>query len=217
MTTHSSAVSVKDLAAALRAYAAGCWHLEAATELFIRDYTFLCRGDFRQYIDAANGEDGLRARVDWKRVAHDLDARAIPASGGELRNLRVMTQLADVDGLGGALSGTDTPSVGLILHGTARAAGWHQTLRSPAPYFLVTGKFDTAPPPETVPRNSRVAVKKPTFQQSRAQARRLVGDAGDAMIGDWVGEDLATWQMTALRKYQKAIAAAKAALDEASA
>lgn len=200
-------LSVKELAAALRISAAGDWNAEAAVEMLVRDFTFLRRPDFRTYISVVVDEDGtLGARVNWRQVAEDLAEHRIPGSGGELRMLRAIAQLTAVD-----LSGTDRRRIALILHGVAHSAGWHQGKR---PVVLVTGRFDTEPADDNTPPGPPAT--RPTFEQSRARARRLVGDARDEMTGDWVGADLTARQWEALRALHKAVAAAEQALDDAA-
>jgi hypothetical protein len=209
MTRHPDAadVSVKDLAAALRLSAEGDWNQSAAVEMLCRDFTYLRKPDFRRYIIVVRDEDGtLGARVDWQQVHQALDAREIPGSGGERRFLRATTQRAMAE-----LSGTDRKRVALILHGVAHSAGWHQ---GDGPTLLVTGRYDTEPPPDAPPGHR--APTRPTFEQSRAQARRLVGDARDEMIGDWIGSGLTSQQWEALRTYHAAIAVAEQALDAAA-
>ncbi|HEX3731533.1 MAG TPA: hypothetical protein VHU91_01210 [Mycobacteriales bacterium] len=57
----------------------------------------------------------------------------------------------------------------------------------------------------------------PTFQDMRAEAYRLLGDAQDTLRSDWLtGTGPTQQQATALTEARRAIAAAKTALDRAA-
>ncbi len=84
------------LAAALRAAAAGIHPDEAAAGLIISHGTFLHREDFLCHVEtAACISDGTpMAWIDWDAVIAALDGGRLPASGGEKRIVRLAASLA---------------------------------------------------------------------------------------------------------------------------
>ena len=91
-------MTADDLAAALRACAAGVYPLEAGVALLISNGTFVHRDDFtRRFITTgASISDGttLMAAVDWNAAITPLRAGELPCSGGERRVLQLSASLA---------------------------------------------------------------------------------------------------------------------------
>jgi hypothetical protein len=91
-------MNINDLAAALRACAAGLYPLEAGTELLIANGTFLHRGDFTSRFTKHCTSDGIAmAAIDWDAAATALAAGGLPCSGGERRILQLSASLAGGD------------------------------------------------------------------------------------------------------------------------
>jgi len=128
-------VNVNDLAASLRACAAGLCPLEAGTELLIANGTFLHRGDFTSRFTKHGTSNGIAmAAIDWDAAATALAAGGLPCSGGERRILQLSASLAGgipvdlrdtVTGLDGANS---TRLLTAIRHATGRRADANQVL-----------------------------------------------------------------------------------------
>jgi len=132
------ALSLDQIATALRAWARGLYPLEAAVELLIAHDTWLRRSDFRRSALWISDDGPILIGVDWA-AAGDLAERA-PASRSEISMLTVATSLAShhpAPRLGDLLSGLDRANVALVLHAIAHTAGWHE--RGTA--ALVTGQF----------------------------------------------------------------------------
>ena len=119
-----------DLAAALRACAAGVYPLEAGVALLISNGTFVHRDDFtRRFITAgASISDGTTpmAAVDWDAAITALNAGELPCSGGERRVLQLSASLAGgipVD-LRDAVTSLDETNIArlvtAILHGSGK-------------------------------------------------------------------------------------------------
>ncbi|MCX9190573.1 hypothetical protein C3Y87_03920 [Carbonactinospora thermoautotrophica] len=91
-------MGVPELAAALRAQAAGYYPHEAAVELLIQHWSWLARGDFlRRYVDyeddpAVTGGEPM-AGVRWKAAITALNTGRLPASAGEGVILRIAASL----------------------------------------------------------------------------------------------------------------------------
>ena len=88
-------MNTDDLAAALRACAAGLYPLEAGTELLISNGTFLHRDDFTsRFIDHGTSGGTPMAAIDWDAAITALDTGGLPCSGGERRILQLSASLA---------------------------------------------------------------------------------------------------------------------------
>ena len=83
------------LAAALRAAAAGIHPDEAAAGLIISHGTFLRREDFLCHVETAAciGDGTPMAWIDWDAVIAALDGGRLPASGREKRIVRIAASL----------------------------------------------------------------------------------------------------------------------------
>jgi hypothetical protein len=109
-------MTTDELAAALRACAAGLYPLEAGTELLISNGTFLRRGDFTTWFITRGTSGGApMAAIDWDAAITALNSGDLPCSGGERRILQLSASLAA--GTPVSLRGTVT---GLDDHNTAR-------------------------------------------------------------------------------------------------
>jgi hypothetical protein len=122
-------VTASDLAAALRACAAGLYPSEAAVALLIAHDTFLHRSDFTgrfitRGISISDGTTEL-ASIDWDAAITALDAGELPCSGGERRILRLAASLTAgilVD-LSDAITGLDQDNIHLIINAIQHASG----------------------------------------------------------------------------------------------
>jgi len=81
----------RDLAAALRACAAGLCSLEAGVALLIESGAFLHRPDFTSRFIEHGTET---AAIDWHAAISALNDGELPCSGGERRILRLSASLA---------------------------------------------------------------------------------------------------------------------------
>ena len=122
-------MTADDLAAALRACAAGLYPLEAGTELLIGNGTFLHRDDFTsRFITVATSiSDGTTpmAAIDWDAAATALHAGELPCSGGERRVLKLSSSLAGgtpVD-LRNAVTGLDDGNIARLVTAILHASG----------------------------------------------------------------------------------------------
>ncbi|MET9825115.1 hypothetical protein ABZ038_26525 [Streptomyces sp. NPDC006349] len=73
-----------------------------------------------------SGPDPKPYGVDWVKVVEALEARELPASGGELRLLALAASLAHPAArlpLGDAVTGLDSTNLRLVLHAIATANG----------------------------------------------------------------------------------------------
>jgi hypothetical protein len=115
------------LAAALRAAAAGIHPDEAAAGLIISHGAFLHREDFLCHAEtAACISDGApMAWIDWNAVIAALDSGRLPASGGEKRIVRIAASLAagHLVSLRDAIPGLDQRSLELVTAAICHAAG----------------------------------------------------------------------------------------------
>ena len=118
------------LAAALRAAAAGIHPDEAAAGLIISHGTFLRREDFLRHVEtaAAISDDTPMAWIDWDAVIAALDGGRLPASGGEKRIVRLAASLAAGHpvSLRDAIPGLDRQSLELVTAAIRHAAGQPQ-------------------------------------------------------------------------------------------
>ena len=115
-------MNTDDLAAALRACAAGLYPLEAGTELLISNGTFLHRDDFTSRFITYGISDGTpMAAIDWDAAITALNAGGLPCSGGERRILQLSASLA----AGTPVSLRDTVT-GLDDHNTATPDNRHR-------------------------------------------------------------------------------------------
>lgn len=128
MTTDLQTVGNHDLAAALRAQAAGYLTHEAAVQLLeVGDW--LLRMDLRKFIDYSDDPDETGgeplARVRWAEVVAALDSGELYASGAAGRVLRIAASLAGgvpVD-LRDALSGLGSAHAAAVVRAVAHATG----------------------------------------------------------------------------------------------
>ena len=122
-------MTTDNLVAALRACATGLYPLEAATELFISNGTFLHRHDFTsRFIEQGTSiSDGTTpmAAIDWDAAITALHAGELPCSGRERRILQLSASLADgipVD-LRDAVTGLDDGNVAKLVTAILHASG----------------------------------------------------------------------------------------------
>jgi len=122
-------VTADDLAAALRACAAGLYPLEAGVALLAGNGTFLHRDDFtsRFITTGTSISDGttLMAAIDWDAAIAALHAGELPCSGGERRVLELSSSLADgtpVD-LRDAVTGLDDGNIARLVTAILHASG----------------------------------------------------------------------------------------------
>lgn len=117
-----------DLAAALRAHAAGVYSLQAAADLLISHATWLHRRDFTiPFIDTSCGPcpDTELSYVNWEAAVTALDTGNLPCSGSEGQMLRLAASLADgipVD-LRDALTGLDADNISLVTRAVLHVSG----------------------------------------------------------------------------------------------
>jgi hypothetical protein len=119
-------VDVNDLAAALRACAAGFCPVEAGVALLISNETFLHRDDFTsRFIQHGTTCSTPMAAVDWDGAITALQAGELPCSGGERRILLLAASLAaDTPvGLGDTVTGIDDANISRLLTAVRHAAG----------------------------------------------------------------------------------------------
>jgi hypothetical protein len=122
-------VTTDNLVAALRACATGLYPLEAATELFISNGTFLHRHDFtNRFIEQGTSiSDGTTpmASIDWNAAITALQAGELSCSGGERRILLLSASLAagiPVD-LRDTATGLDDANIARLLTAIQHASG----------------------------------------------------------------------------------------------
>jgi hypothetical protein len=122
-------VTADDLAAALRACAAGLYPLEAGTALLIANGTFLRRDDFTsrfiQHGTSISDGTTLMAAIDWDAVITALHVGELPCSGGERRVLELSASLAGgipVD-LREAVTGLDDGNIARLVTAVLHASG----------------------------------------------------------------------------------------------
>jgi hypothetical protein len=122
-------MTVDDLAAALRACAAGLNPLEAGVALLTVNGTFLHRPDFTsRFITIATSiSDGTTpmAAIDWDAAITALHAGGLPCSGGERRVLELSSSLAGgipVD-LRDAVTGLDDGNIARLVTAILHASG----------------------------------------------------------------------------------------------
>ena len=119
-------MDVNDLAAALRACAAGFCPVEAGVALLISNETFLHRDDFTsRFIQHGTTCSTPMAAVDWDGAITALQAGELPCSGGERRILLLAASLAaDTPvGLGDTVTGIDDANISRLLTAIRHAAG----------------------------------------------------------------------------------------------
>ena len=122
-------MTTDNLVAALRACATGLYPLEAATELFISNGTFLHRHDFTsRFIEHGTSiSDGTTpmAAIDWNAAITALNSGDLPCSGGERRILQLSASLAvgiPVD-LRDAATGLDDANIARLLTAIRHTSG----------------------------------------------------------------------------------------------
>ena len=119
-------MDVNDLAAALRACAAGFCPVEAGVALLISNETFLHRDDFTsRFIQHGTTCSTPMAAVDWDGAITALQAGELPCSGGERRILLLAASLAAGTpvGLGDTVTGIDDANINRLLTAIRHAAG----------------------------------------------------------------------------------------------
>ena len=119
-------MNTDDLAAALRACAAGLYPLEAGTELLISNGTFLHRDDFTSQVHRPRHQRGTpMAAIDWDAAITALASGNLPCSGGERRILLLSASLAagiPVD-LRDTITGLDDHNTALLVTAIRHATG----------------------------------------------------------------------------------------------
>ncbi|MGH3194402.1 MAG: hypothetical protein ACRDNT_00395 [Streptosporangiaceae bacterium] len=122
-------MTADDLAAALRACAAGLYPLEAGVALLTGNETFLRRDDFTsRFITVGTSiSDGTTpmADIDWDAAIAALHAGELPCSGGERRVLQLSSSLAGgipVD-LRDAVTGLDDGNISRLVTAILHASG----------------------------------------------------------------------------------------------
>lgn len=122
-------MTADDLAAALRACAAGLYSHEAGVALLAGNETFLHRDDFtsRFITTGTSISDGttLMANIDWNAAITALHAGELPCSGGERRILELSSSLAGgipVD-LRDAITGLDDGNITRLVTAILHASG----------------------------------------------------------------------------------------------
>ncbi len=122
-------MTTDNLVAALRSCATGLYPLEAATELFISNGTFLHRHDFTsRFIEQGTSiSDGTTpmAAIDWNAAITALQAGELSCSGGERRILLLSASLAagiPVD-LRDTATGLDDANIARLLTAIRHASG----------------------------------------------------------------------------------------------
>jgi len=126
-------MTADDLAAALRACAAGLYPLEAGTALLIANGTFLRRDDFTsrfiQHGTSISDGTTLMAAIDWDAAITALHAGELPCSGGERRVLGLSASLAGgipVD-LREAVTGLDGGNIARLVTAVLHAGNDRRT------------------------------------------------------------------------------------------
>ncbi len=120
-------MTTEDLAAALRACAAGLYPLEAGVALLTASGAFLHRSDFTGRFIQHGASDGtaMAAVEDWQATITALGSGDLPCSGGERRLLILSASLADgipVD-LRDAVTGLDDRNIQRLLAAILHASG----------------------------------------------------------------------------------------------
>ncbi len=122
-------MTADDLAAALRACAAGLYPLEAGVALLAGNGTFLHRDDFtsRFITTGTSISDGttLMAAIDWDAAIAALHAGELPCSGGERRVLELSSSLAGgiPVNLRDAVTGLDDGNIARLVTAILHASG----------------------------------------------------------------------------------------------
>jgi hypothetical protein len=122
-------VTADDLAAALRACAAGLYPLEAGVALLAGNGTFLNRPDFTtRFITVGTSiSDGttLMADIGWNAALTALRAGELPCSGGERRILELSSSLASGTpvNLNDAVTGLDDHNTARLVTAILHASG----------------------------------------------------------------------------------------------
>lgn len=119
-------MNVNDLAAALRACAAGLCPVEAGVALLISNGTFLHRDDFTgKFIDHGISDGTPMATIAWDAAITALSTGGLPCSGGEGRILQLSASLAagiPVD-LRDSITGLDNDNAARLLTAIGHATG----------------------------------------------------------------------------------------------
>jgi hypothetical protein len=216
-TIDPTTVSPIELAVMLRAWAGGLHPCEAAVSLLVAHGHWLRRRDFlTQLVDAVDDGWGPRgtvvpmAAVDWAAVPGFLEQT--PASSSEQGVLNFAASLAGTPVPGSVqqfTAGLDNTNGRHILEALGHRFGWHERGTT----HLVTGH-------QTPGRGRRPAASVeplPTFEDVRAQAYALLGDAADWLRSDYLaGSGPCPEAAGGVRQACVAIGAAKTALNEAA-
>ncbi|MDQ1292836.1 MAG: hypothetical protein QG608_717 [Actinomycetota bacterium] len=205
-----------ELSSLLRAWTGGLYPGEAAIGLLVAHGHWLRRRDFLSHlVDAVDDGWGPRgsvvpmASIEWSAVA-DFAGR-VPASTSELTILRLAASLA---GAATPLSvmeltgGLDETNARHVLDALAHRFGWHEHGIT----HLVTGRQVEA---------SHGAASSdadlPSFEQLRAEADRVLGDAANWLRSDYrPGTGPCGDAAAAVRTAFAAIGTAKNALSDAA-
>ncbi len=122
-------MTADNLAAALRACAAGLYPLEAGVALLAGNGTFLRRDDFtsRFITTGTTISDGtiMMAAIDWDAAIAALHAGELPCSGGERRVLKLASSLAGgiPADLRDAVTGLDDGNIARLVTAILHASG----------------------------------------------------------------------------------------------
>jgi hypothetical protein len=119
-------MTTDELAAALRACAAGLYPLEAGTELLISNGTFVRRGDFTTRFITCGASGGTpMAAIDWDAAITALASGGLPCSGGERRILQLAASLAagTAVSLRDTITGLDQDNTARLITAIRHAAG----------------------------------------------------------------------------------------------
>jgi hypothetical protein len=127
-------MTANDLAAALRACAAGLYPLEVGIALLTAEGTFLRRSDFTtRFIEHGTSSGTPMAAIDWDAATDALQSGELPCSGGERRVLLLSASLAagtPVD-LRDAATGLDDRNIQRLITAIRHASGRRPEQQSP--------------------------------------------------------------------------------------
>ena len=119
-------MTADDLTAALQAFAAGLYPLEAGVALLTSNGTFLRRDNFTsRFIEHGTSGGTPMAAIDWDAAAAALASGDLPCSGGERHVLQLSASLAGgipVD-LRDAVTGIDDGNIARLVTAILHASG----------------------------------------------------------------------------------------------
>ncbi len=119
-------MTTRELAAALRACAAGLYPLEAGVALLIDSGALLHCADFTgRFIEHGTSDGTAMAAIDWDAAVTALNTGELPCSGGERRILMLAASLAGgiPADLRDAVPGLDDHNVRRLLTAIRHASG----------------------------------------------------------------------------------------------